>query len=80
MPQYAFFSQKQFKNSSETDEDNKKPYIYYKLKNGKTVQITEISSKNQITFDDAICLGEVDKFYKVSDVPLKEYQNYSEEP
>ena len=46
------------------------PYIYYIDKQDKVVQITEVNKGNKINFEDAIPLGELKKFYMVSDVAL----------
>lgn len=45
-------------------------YIYYIDKQDKVVQITEVNRGDKINFDDAISLGELKKFYMVSDVAL----------
>ena len=46
------------------------PYVYYIDKQDKVVQITEVNRGEKIKFDDAISLGELKKFYKVSETPL----------
>ena len=46
------------------------PYIYYIDKQDKVVQITEVNRGDKINFDDAISLGELKKFYMVSDEAL----------
>ncbi len=47
------------------------PYIYYIDKQDQIVLVTEVNKGNKINFDDAISLGELKKFYKVSETPLK---------
>ena len=47
------------------------PYIYYIDKQDQIVLVTEVNKGNKINFDDAISLGELKKFYKVSSTPLK---------
>ena len=46
------------------------PYIYYIDKQDQIVLVTEVNKGNKINFDDAISLGELKKFYKVSETPL----------
>ena len=48
-----------------------RPYIYYIDKHDKIVLVTEVNTGNKINFDDAISLGELKKFYMVSETPLK---------
>jgi len=73
--EYAWYSQQQFDhiNNSERSYDGKtSPYIYYKLTNGKTVQVTEImNNDNKSNFDDAVCLGIIESFYCVRKIPLE---------
>lgn len=64
----AFYSQKQFDNlNKEYDEldNNKNIYIYYVIKNQqneeKIAQVTEVTEKSKILFDDAVNLGTVIK-------------------
>ena len=47
------------------------PYVYYIDKQDQIVLVTEVNKGNKINFDDAISLGELKKFYKVSETPLK---------
>ena len=63
---YAWFSQKQFgKDEFKLDSDNKYRWIYWKLKDGNIVLISEItpSKKYSSKYDDVIYLGECDEFY-----------------
>lgn len=46
------------------------PYVYYIDKQDKVVQITEVNRGEKINFDDAISLGELKRFYLVSETPL----------
>jgi len=64
----TFYSQKQFDNlNKEYDEldNNKNIYIYYVIKNQqneeKIAQVTEVTEKSKILFDDAVNLGTVIK-------------------
>tara|TARA_Y100000591_G_scaffold251197_1_gene222599 strand:- start:1425 stop:1667 length:243 start_codon:yes stop_codon:yes gene_type:complete len=47
------------------------PYIYYIDMQDKIVLVTEVNKGNNIIFEDAIPLGELKKFYKASETPLK---------
>ena len=47
------------------------PYIYYIDMQDKIVLVTEVNKGNKINFEDAIPLGELKKFYKASETPLK---------
>ena len=47
------------------------PYIYYIDMQDKIVLVTEVNKGNKIIFEDAIPLGELKKFYKASETPLK---------
>ena len=47
------------------------PYVYYIDKQDQIVLVTEVNKGNKINFDDVISLGELKKFYKVSETPLK---------
>jgi hypothetical protein len=73
--EYAWYSQNQFEHiNNNTGYNNGKtsPYIYYKLTNGKTVQVTEImNSVNKSNFDDAVCLGIIESFYCVRKIPIE---------
>ena len=55
----TFYSEKQFNNL------NKNIYIYYVIKNQqneeKIAQVTEVTEKSKILFDDAVNLGTVIK-------------------
>ena len=66
--EYAWFSQKQFDKKKELDNldsGNKYAWIYWKLKDGNIVLVSEITSskKYSSSFDDVIYLGECDEFY-----------------
>tara|TARA_B100001063_G_C16683086_1_gene512883 strand:- start:75 stop:305 length:231 start_codon:yes stop_codon:yes gene_type:complete len=68
--EYAWFSQKQFDKKKELDNldsGNKYGWIYWKLKDGNIVLISEITSSKKYSsrFDDVIYLGECDEFYGV---------------
>ena len=70
---HAWFSKKQFRNCKDS-EKNPKPYIYYRDQEGRIVQVTEVNhTSNQYPsrFDDAVYLGVVTNFYKVSETPIK---------
>ena len=58
---YAFYSKKQFDNFHNKD----RKYIYYTVKNQqneeKIVQVTEVTEKSKILFDDAVNLGTIIK-------------------
>lgn len=72
--EYAWYSQQQFdQNNSERSYDGKtSPYIYYKLTTGKMVQITEIiNSDRKSMFDDAVCLGIIESFCCIREIPLE---------
>ena len=63
---YGFYSKEQF-SIIERDED--KPYIYYKDKNGKICQITEVTDdlKNyHNNFKDVIKIGKLKNFHCAS--------------
>ena len=50
---HAWYSQKQFNNNIDEFNHNnncKFPYIYYKLKTGKIVQITEVTAEKKTLF------------------------------
>jgi len=57
----TFYSQKQFDNLNKKDLN----YIYYVIKNQqneeKIAQVTEVTEKSKILFDDAVNLGTVIK-------------------
>jgi len=66
--EYAWFSQKQFDKKKELDNldsSNKYAWIYWKLKDGNIVLVSEITSSKKYSskFDDVIYLGECDEFY-----------------
>tara|TARA_B100001769_G_C21507807_1_gene293041 strand:- start:119 stop:331 length:213 start_codon:yes stop_codon:yes gene_type:complete len=67
---YGWYS----KTQQQTILERKKrenPYIYYIDNQDQIVLVTEVNKGNKINFDDAISLGELKKFYKVSSTPLK---------
>ena len=67
---YGWYS----KTQQQTILERKKreyPYVYYINKQDQIVLVTEVNKGNKINFDDAISLGELKKFYKVSSTPLK---------
>ena len=73
---HAWYSQKQFNNlnSFKDSDKHKRPYIYYQKPCGEIVQITEVSHTSDqypSKFDDAVYLGIVSKFYKISETPIK---------
>lgn len=62
MKYYGWFSDIQF--NQQKNSIKKLPYIYYKLFDGKVLQITEILPVNQKSnYSDAKCLGEIKNFY-----------------
>ena len=67
---HAWYSKKQFDNKLDTFNRNDKecnfPYIYYKLKSGNIVQITEVTREKKHHFDDAHYLGEIEAYYTCS--------------
>lgn len=77
----AFYSQKQFDNFHHKD----KKYIYYVIKNQqneeKIAQVTEITEKSTILFDDALNMGKIVRHlgsfhdYKSVDELNKLYKN-----
>ena len=78
---YAFYSQKQFDSLHKKDLK----YIYYVIKNQlneeKIAQVTEVTEKSKILFDDAMNLGTIIKHlgsfheYKSVDELNKLYKN-----
>ena len=68
---HAWYSQKQFNNNIDEFNHNncKFPYIYYKLKSGKIVQITEVTAEKKHYFDDVQYLGEIETYYTCSKIP-----------
>jgi len=72
--EYAWYSQNQFEHiNNNTGYNNGKtsPYIYYKLTTGKMVQITEIiNSYRKSMFDDAVCLGIIESFCCIREIPM----------
>jgi len=77
---YGWYSNTQQKNICETLEmqaaarhfpKRTHPYIYYIDMQDKIVLVTEVNKGNKINFEDAIPLGELKKFYKASETPLK---------
>ena len=78
---YAFYSQKQFDSFHQKDLK----YIYYVVKNQqneeKIAQVTEVTEKSKILFDDAMNLGKIIKHlgsfteYKSVDELNKLYKN-----
>lgn len=66
---HAWYSQKQFDNNIDEFNHNNNcnfPYIYYKLKSGKIVQITEVTAEKKHYFDDVQYLGEIETYYTCS--------------
>jgi len=58
----GWFSNIQFNEQKKSIK--KLPYIYYKLFDGKVLQITEILPSNKKSeYPDAKCLGEIKNFY-----------------
>ena len=63
----GFYSEKQLNNLNKNfhDLDNKNIYIYYVVEDPqnkkKIVQVTEVTEKSKILFDDAVNLGTVIK-------------------
>ena len=78
---YGWYSKTQQKNVCETLEmeaaaarhlpKRTYPYVYYIDIQDKIVLVTEVNKGNKINFEDAIPLGELKKFYKASETPLK---------
>ena len=77
---YGWYSKTQQKNVCERLEmqaaakhfpKRTHPYIYYIDMQDKIVLVTEVNKGNKINFEDAIPLGELKKFYKASETPLK---------
>ena len=66
---YGWYSKKQQQRILEKEKRGY-PYVYYIDKQDKVVQITEVNRGEKINFDDAISLGELKKFYLVSETPL----------
>ena len=67
----GYYSKKQFEIISEKHD---RPYIYYKNKDNKIVQITEVKPKKNgnSLFDDAYSLGAIDVFMHASQQPIPE--------
>ena len=77
---YGWYSKTQQKNVCERLEmqaaakhfpKRTHPYIYYIDMQDKIVLVTEVNKGNKINLEDAIPLGELKKFYKASETPLK---------
>lgn len=66
---YGWYSKTQQQRILEINK-RERPYVYYIDKQDKVVQITEVNRGEKIRFDDAIALGELKKFYKVSKLPI----------
>jgi len=71
---HAWFSQKQFDNVNKYNKSNNRhmfPYVYYKLKSGTIVQITEVTPEKKHYFDDVQYLGEIDSYYTCAKIMQK---------
>lgn len=79
--QYGYYSQQQFQNM-QNSSDKDTPYIYYKDKNDKIVQITEVTSNPnfQTRFNDIVYLGELKRFHCVSSSPINLHPENAAEP
>lgn len=67
----GYYSKKQF---DIINEKHDRPYIYYKNKDNKIVQITEVKPKKNGTslFKDAHSVGAIDVFMYASQQPISE--------
>ena len=67
----GYYSKKQFEIINEKHD---RPYIYYKNKDNKLVQITEVKAKKNGTslFKDAHSVGAIDVFMYASQEPISE--------
>tara|TARA_B100001093_G_scaffold408431_1_gene397286 strand:+ start:92 stop:307 length:216 start_codon:yes stop_codon:yes gene_type:complete len=68
---YGWYSKTQQQQTISERKKREYPYIYYIDMQDKIVLVTEVNKGNKINFEDAIPLGELKKFYRVSETPLK---------